>query len=207
MHVSDTRREILSEIKKSGEISIPELTKKLNIVTNAVRGHMILLEKESLVTFRWLRQKRGRPLKAYKLSEIAEDHFPKKYDYLLNELMKEIKLLQGVEKFQQILDSMSKRWANELRLKLNLTGLSFDETLAAYVSYLNDKGCLAYLKKSNHGYTLLNYNCIYRNSARNHREICGIVSVILKELIDAKVSLITTVYDGSPCCIIEISQH
>lgn len=207
MHVSDTRREILSEIKKSGEISIPELTKKLNIVTNAVRGHMVLLEKENLVAYKWFRQKRGRPLKIYKLSEDAEAHFPKKYDYFLNELIKEIIQLEGVEKFQQILKSMSKRWADEIKSKLNLTGLPFDETLNRYISYLNDQGYLASLQRSNHGYTILNYNCIYRNTARNYKELCGIVPAILKELIDAKVSLITTIHDGSPCCILDVNRH
>ncbi|MBS4061525.1 MAG: winged helix-turn-helix transcriptional regulator, partial [Bacteroidetes bacterium] len=100
MNVSGTRREILGEIKKAGEISIPELTKKLNIVTNAVRGHMVLLEKENLVVFRWLRQKRGRPLKIYKLTENAEVYFTKKYDYLLNEIIKEILQLEGTEKLR-----------------------------------------------------------------------------------------------------------
>lgn len=207
INVSNTRGEILGEIKKSGEISIPELTKKLNIVTNAVRGHMVLLEKENLVAYKWVRQKRGRPLKIYKLSEDAEAHFPKKYDYLLNEIIKEITYIEGSEKLQQILTSMSKRWANEIKSKLRLTGLTFDETLNRYVDYLNEQGYLASLQKNNHGYNLLNYNCIYRNTARNNREICSIVPSILQELIDAKVSVITTIFDGTPCCILDIAGH
>lgn len=207
INMSNTRGEILGEIKKSGEISIPELTKKLNIVTNAVRGHMVLLEKENLVTYKWVRQKRGRPLKIYKLSEDAEAHFPKKYDSLLNEIIKEISLIEGPERLQQILTSMSKRWANEIKAKLRLSGISFDETLSRYVDYLNDQGYLASLQKNNHGYNILNYNCIYRNAARKNREICSIGPAILRELIDAKVSVITTIFDGSPCCIVDITWH
>lgn len=230
MNVSVTRREILGEIRKAGEISIPELTKKLNIVTNAVRGHMILLEKENLVTFKWLRQKRGRPLKIYKLSENAEVYFIKKYDYMLNEIIKEILQIEGTEKlkfatygwgawgnkpialdgkekFQQILASLSRRWANEIKEKLNLSGLSFDESLKRFVGYLNDEGYLSSLEKTANGYTISNYNCIYRNASRIHREICGIVPAILKELIDAAVSVRVTIHEGSPCCILDVSRH
>lgn len=227
--ISGTRREILGEIKKSGEISISQLTKKLNIVTNAVRGHMVLLEKENLVTFRWLRQKKGRPLKIYKLSEDAEVYFTKKYDYLLNEIIKEIILLdgteklkfitydweawvnapiatKGLEKFQQILSSLSLRWAGEIKDKLNLSGLSFDETIKRFTDYLNAEGYLASLEKKPNGYILSNFNCVYRNTSKIYRDICGITPSIIKELTGASVSIRTTIHDGSPCCIMDISR-
>jgi len=227
--ISGTRREILAEIKKSGETSISQLTKKLNIVTNAVRGHMVLLEKENLVTFRWLRQKKGRPLKIYKLSEDAEIYFTKKYDYLLNEIIKEIILLDGTEKlkfltydweawenapistkgsekFQQILSSLALRWAGEIKEKLNLSGLPFDESMKRFTDYLNTEGYLACLEKKPNGYVLSNYNCVYRNTSRLYREICGITPAIIKELTNAQVSIRTTIHDGSPCCILDISR-
>ncbi len=204
MNIAGTREEIIGEIKKAGEISIPELTKKLNIVTNAVRGHMVLLEKENLVKYRWVRQKKGRPLKIYKLREEAEVYFPKKYDYLLNELIAEISAQEGSDRFMQILNSMSKRWANQIKAKLNLNGLDIEDTIKLYVDYLNEQGYLASLEKNNHSYNISLYNCIYRNAARNHREICNINLTILKELIDAKIDLLTTVHDDSPCCIFNI---
>lgn len=227
--ISSTRKEILGEIKKSGEISISQLTKKLNIATNAVRGHMVLLEKENLVTFRWLRQKKGRPLKIYKLSEAAEIFFTKKYDYLLNEIIKEIILLDGTEKlkfltydweawenapivtkgsekFQQILSSLALRWAGEIREKLNLSGLSFDESMRLFTDYLNAEGYLANLEKKPNGYVLSSSNCVYRNTSRLYREVCGITPTILKELTGASVSIRTTIHDGSPCCILDISR-
>lgn len=227
--ISGTRREILGEIKKSGEISISQLTKKLNIVTNAVRGHMVLLEKENLVTFRWLRQRKGRPLKIYKLSEDAEVYFTKKYDYLLNEIIKEIILLDGteklkfltydwegwenapiassgIEKFQQILSSLAIRWAGEIREKLNLSGVPFDQSIKLFTDYLNAEGYLASLEKKPNGYVLSNYNCVYRNTSRLYRDICGITPVIIKELTGANVTIRTTIHDGSPCCIMDISH-
>jgi predicted ArsR family transcriptional regulator len=227
--ISGTRREILGEIKKSGETSISQLTKKLNIVTNAVRGHMVLLEKENLVTFRWLRQKKGRPLKIYKLSEDAEIYFTKKYDYLLNEIIKEIILLDGTEKlkfltydweawenapiatkgsekFQQILSSLALRWAGEIKEKLNLSGLPFDESMKRFTDYLNSEGYLTSLEKKANGYVLSNYNCIYRNTSRLYRDICGITPSIIKELTGAAVSIRTTIHDGSPCCILDIAR-
>ncbi len=228
--ISGTRGKILNEIKKSGEISISQLTKKLNIVTNAVRGHMVLLEKENLVKFRWLRQKKGRPLKIYTLSENAEVYFIKKYDYLLNEVIKEIIQLDGAEKlkfitydwealahgpiamkgserFQQILTSLALRWAGEIREKLNLSGLSFDESIKLFTDYLNTEGYLCSLEKNADTYTFFIYNCVYRNASRAHREICGIVPLILNELLDTSVAIRTTIHDGSHCCILDISHH
>lgn len=207
MNISGTREEILGEIKKAGEISIPELTKKLNIVTNAVRGHMVLLEKENLVQYRWVRQKKGRPLKIYKLSEQAEIHFPKKYDFLLSELIDEIIEEDGIDKFKHILNSLSKKWANRFKIKQNIEGLSNEDILKSYVDYLNEQGYLASLQKTNSSYTISLYNCIYRNASRRHRELCNIKLSIIKDLVNAKVDLITTVHDDSPCCVLNVKWH
>lgn len=205
VNVSDTRKEILGEIKKAGEISIPELTKKLNIVTNAVRGHMMLLEKEALVTYKWLRQKRGRPLKIYRLSENAEAYFPKKYDQLLNEIIDEIIITDGSQKFNEILTSLTKKWSDGIKEKINLASMSKEDVIKHYVDYLNGEGYLSILKKKNGSYNIYNYNCIYRNVARKHREVCNICPNILKELIGSKVEMKTTIFDESPCCIMDVT--
>ncbi|MCX7913491.1 MAG: winged helix-turn-helix transcriptional regulator [Thermodesulfovibrionales bacterium] len=207
MNVSDTRREILGEIKKAGEISIPELTKKLNIVTNAVRGHMMLLEKEALVTYKWLRQKRGRPLKIYRLSETAEAYFPKRYDDLLIEIIEQIVTTEGAQRLTKVLASLSKKKADGIKERVNFAILSREEVLNCYVDYLNKEGYLSILKKSDGGYNILNYNCIYRNVARKYREICNICPEILRELTDLRVELTTTIFDESPCCKLYVAPQ
>lgn len=202
MEIAGTRGEILTLIKKNGEITIPVLTGTLRIATNAVRGHMAILEKEGLVTFRWEKQARGRPLKIYKLSERAEGLFPKRYEQLLEELITQVELIDGPGKLRLLVDAMAKRWAQGM--KAQLQGLPAEEALKKIVNHLDLGGMIASLKREEGYYTISVFNCIYRQISLRHREMCTIIPTLVRELTGAEATVARSIHSGDACCIYHV---
>lgn len=202
MEISGTRGEILNIIKRQGQATIPELAKKLGIAPNAVRGHMAILEKVDLVTFQWEKQKRGRTIKIYKLSERAEGKFPKRYDHLIEELIIELAAQDGPEKLQKLVRSMARRWAGGLEEQLE--GLPPEKALHKIVKHLDLGGMIASLKNEEGYYSLSVFNCVYRQTAMRHREICTIIPTLIHELTGDDVMVERSIHSGYGHCIYHI---
>ena len=57
----------------------------------AVRKHLNVLERDSLLTISEVRQPMGRPLLVYSLSPKAEELFPKNYEHMAVEFLHDLK--------------------------------------------------------------------------------------------------------------------
>src|SRR5215208_6851730 len=70
---------------KSGTVT--ELAEKLGLTDNAVRAHLLSLERDGLVRQSGVQRGPRKPHFAYVLTAEAERLFPKAYDALLNSLI------------------------------------------------------------------------------------------------------------------------
>jgi DeoR family suf operon transcriptional repressor len=89
MVLLDTKERIL-ELLLGGKKSALTLSKGLGIRESAVRTHLEALRGEGLVLSVLARLGRGRPKKLYGLTEKGLEHFPKRYDEVLELLVREI---------------------------------------------------------------------------------------------------------------------
>lgn len=202
-----TRGEILKIIKGRGEVTVPELRRRLGIAPNAIRGHMAILEQQGLVAFRWQKQPRGRPLKVYHLSEQAEGLFPKRYDQLLEELITEITQADGAPKLQQLLESMAHRWARDLEPALK--NLPLELRLREITRHLDLGGMMAFLEKEDDVlYNLKVFNCVYRRTSQKHREVCSLIPTLIRQLTGARVTVERSIHVGNAHCqyLIEVER-
>ena len=63
-----TKEKILELLKKETSSTVSGLAKALGITEMAVRKHLTILERDSLLSINELRQPMGRPLQVYSLS-------------------------------------------------------------------------------------------------------------------------------------------
>src|ERR671912_55766 len=85
-----TRGRIVSLLRgKSGTVN--ELAEKLELTDNAVRAHLLSLERDGLVRQGGVQRGLRKPHFAYELTPEAERLFPKAYDTLLNQLITTLK--------------------------------------------------------------------------------------------------------------------
>src|SRR5438046_9991025 len=80
--LASTRGKILALLRTENR-TVNELSAALNLTDNAVRAHLLSLERDGLVQQHGTRPGRGKPHAAYGLSTGAEHIFPKAYGPLL----------------------------------------------------------------------------------------------------------------------------
>src|ERR1041384_6799143 len=78
-------------ILRGSDCTVDELARKLDLTDNAVRAHLLTLERDGLVRQSGLRRGPRKPHFTYTLTPEAEGLFPKAYDALLNQLLAVLK--------------------------------------------------------------------------------------------------------------------
>ena len=71
--------------------TVTELAEKLGLTDNAVRAHLLSLERDGLIRQSGVQRGSRKPHFAYELTPEAERLFPKAYDALLNQLITTLK--------------------------------------------------------------------------------------------------------------------
>lgn len=101
--VKSQKFQILSEIKRSQGLSVQELCDRVNLSYMGVKQHCIALEREGYVDT-WRRPKgMGRPEKAYRLTELAQEYFPNEFTKLTSKILDSIGEVYGPSAPEKIL--------------------------------------------------------------------------------------------------------
>jgi len=85
-----TRGQIVSLLRGNTR-TVNELAEELGLTDNAVRSHLLSLERDGLVRQSGVQRGTRKPHFAYELAPEAENLFPKAYDALLNQLITALK--------------------------------------------------------------------------------------------------------------------
>ena len=84
--LSSTRGQVVQLLRR-GEATVNELAEALNLTDNAVRSHLLTLERDGLVRQSGKRTATRKPEVLFSLTPEAGQLFPKAYDLLFNQLL------------------------------------------------------------------------------------------------------------------------
>src|ERR671913_2484559 len=87
----DSTRGRIVSLLRNGSSTVNDLASKLELTDNAVRAHLLSLERDGLVRQSGVQRGPRKPHFAYELTAEAERLFPKAYDALLNQLITALK--------------------------------------------------------------------------------------------------------------------
>ncbi|MGI8469192.1 MAG: helix-turn-helix transcriptional regulator [Pyrinomonadaceae bacterium] len=180
-----TRGRIVALLRgKTGTVN--ELAHQLSLTDNAVRAHLLSLERDRLVRRSGLRRGHRKPHFSYELTEESERLFPKAYDTLLNGLITVLK-----RKFSR----------KELKNALRQVGISLadgeksarlDENLESRaeraLEVLNILGGAAEIAKENDKVIVQSKSCPLAAVVAEHSEACQIAEALVAEITGAKVT-------------------
>jgi len=198
-----TRQSIITLLKKSGGMSIEELSKKISITPMGIRQHLLSLEKKGIVTYIAKKHGIGRPGFIYMLTDAADDLFPKAYDMLALDVLRDMKKYDGQEKVNKIFNWRKDRMVKQKREALS--GLSgIEDTLQGLKNMMESEGHLVELDKENGTYRLKTYNCPINKIAGEFNEACVQELQMYRELLNRNVTMEQCIGQGSPSCIFSI---
>jgi predicted ArsR family transcriptional regulator len=165
--VQSTKTLILTSIKRSGGSTVDELAQALDLAPMTVRQHLSALQRDDLVRAEPVRRATGRPHYVYRLTQRGDDTFPKRYDRLAEALLEEVSRLEAGEienlapdeKASLVLHRVADRLVEAYAPKVR--GRVLEEQVAAVTEMLHVDGGFAEWEKTESGYVIRDYNCLF----------------------------------------------
>lgn len=196
-----TRRKIIIILKKKGEMSVEDLSKEINITAMGVRQHLLILERNGIVEYITKRQRVGRPGFLYKLTDAAENLFPKNYQNLAIDILSDIAEKEGRQKIMEIFKRRKDRLFNR-RIQFLSEKNSLRDKVITLAELMNKEGNMVEIGENDKYFKLKQNNCTIHKVALMFKEACINDHELIKDLMGIKdIIHQERISDGSQACV------
>jgi predicted ArsR family transcriptional regulator len=194
--LESTRGQILTLLRTKSR-TVNELAAALKLTDNAVRAHLISLERDGLIQRQGTRPGLRKPHASYGLTVDAEQIFPKAYEPLLNHLFASISKRLSSRELRASMRDVGRALANE-----HAHGLSKKtraERVTAALDLLNKLGGAVTFQK-NGKQLIRGSGCPLAAITAHYPEACLIVETLLTKVIGVSVKERCTRGQPPRCC-------
>jgi predicted ArsR family transcriptional regulator len=191
---SSTRGRIVRLLRAASR-TVDELADALGLTDNAVRAHLVTLERDGLVEASGQRRGVSKPAIAYDLTDQAEQLFPKAYEPVLSHLVGVVGERFGAETAEALLRETGRRLAN---------GHSRQGTLrvrvGAAVAAFGELGGAAAVEEQDGRLFIRGRSCPLAGTVAEHPAVCQLGEALVSELVGTPVRTCCEVGDRPRCC-------
>jgi predicted ArsR family transcriptional regulator len=192
---ASTRGRIIVLLRRANQ-TVDELAQHLSLTDNAVRAHLVTLERDGLVCQSGARRGSGKPATVYSLTSEAEQHFSKAYAPVLQQLLEVLSTYMPADTLEEIMQNVGRR----LALQWNVPAGELRMRLQQAVAILNELGGLAELEEHATIYMIQGHSCPLAALVPSHPEICQLTKTLLSELIGETVEVHCERGVAAHCC-------
>lgn len=193
-----TRGRIVTLLRR-GHRTVDELANELELTDNAIRAHLVTLERDGLVTQGELRRGVGKPSFTYTLTPAAERLFPKAYGVLLQQLLD----ILGERLPPDVLADTLREVGHRIAATTTIENQSFPQRLEAALGILGNLGGLAEAEVSDEGVVIQGYSCPISAAVEGSPDACLMAETLLSDLIGVPVRQVCD-QGPPPCCRFEV---
>src|SRR5690349_23225390 len=165
-----TRGQIVT-ILRSSPCTVEELAGKLELTDNAVRAHLLTLERDGLVRQSGLRRGPRKPHFTYVLTPEADAIFPKAYDALLNQLIAVLKTRLDHQEIEDVLREVGRAVAAGAPAGAND---SLEGRVHTALKVLEAIGGSAEIEQHDDKFVIRGNGCPLAAAVSVHPEVCGL---------------------------------
>jgi predicted ArsR family transcriptional regulator len=167
------QRQVVSILSSRREgCSVDELAEGLAITKNAVRQHLVTLERDGLVEMRGTLPTGGRPRELYTLTDKGRELFPRQYSWFAELLVGLLKEQLGSPRLKEKLYALGQRVGQSLASQ-SVAGASRAERAEQLAAAMAEIGYQArHLPGSRTDQTIEAKNCVFHRLAERHPEVC-----------------------------------
>ena len=198
--LESTRGRILQQLRVR-EQTVNELAATLKLTDNAVRAHLLSLERDGLVQQTGIQPGFRKPHALYGLTSQSEQIFPKAYGVLLDLVLSVFErtlapadLDAGMREVGRHVAALH---AGEVK------GKSWEQRIEAALAILQELGGSATLEESAGKHFIRGNGCPMAAATARHPAACLIAESLLTELIGVSVKQRCR-HNGAPSCLFEI---
>ena len=178
-----TRGQIIT-ILRGAPSTVEDLVKELNLTDNAVRAHLLSLERDGLVRQSGLRRGPRKPHFTYVLTDEADQLFPKAYDALLNQLIAVLKTRLSPPEIESALREVGRAMAATAPVGQNA---NLESRVQSALKVLESIGGAAEIVKHDDKFLIEASGCPLGAAVTIHPEVCRLAETLVAEIVKAPV--------------------
>lgn len=204
----DTRRQIMLMLLKHGPSTASDLAARLDMSSAGVRRHLDILVSEGLGESVERRTRaaaagRGRPAKAFQLTDRGRSHFGHSYDQLAADALDTLREMGGDEavrklarrRITRIVDGVAPAGEGED---------SIQHTASELAEAFDRHGYAATVTRAGAGIQICQHHCPVAHVAAEHPELCEAEHEIISSLVGLHVQPLATITGGHGICTTNI---
>lgn len=203
LRLSEPQQDIVKLLRRHGTQTVEDLRRTLGVTAVAVRHHLDVLEAEGMLVSetepRSAGAGRGRPRRLYRLTDAADDLFPKNYSGLAQTILEHLEASSGAEGVDAVFRARRLRLEGELRGRLE--GQDLSARVAAVAELQDRSGYMADWEAEPDGsYLLREHNCAVCKVARRFPQVCENELQLIRNLTGAEVTRERHIAAGDSVC-------
>lgn len=196
-YLESTRGRIIA-LLRSATRTVNELAEALSLTDNAVRAHLVALERDGLVRQSGLRRGLRKPHFAYHLTPEAEQLFPKAYGPLLNAILDVLAQELPPERVEALLREAGHQIAE--RYLPTVQRHAVEARVEKALEVLGEMGGLAQRETEEERLFIRGASCPLSAIAADHPQVCLLVETLLADIIGVPVYEHCQQGDQPRCC-------
>lgn len=202
--LQQSRRKILENLLDD-DLTPIQLNEKMRIKISTIRNHLDKLEKDGYIEHYFERADKGRPKKKYTLTSKTQKALPRKYDFVLSQLLIELESEFDEETIKHILASISK---NITDLDDDFLDKGLDTRLDRVVDFRSELDLYPSLIEENGSYLLQHKNCgCLELDKKIHKYICYLCRQVISNFVpDCEVEQVKSFATEDDICVHRITQ-
>jgi predicted ArsR family transcriptional regulator len=181
----DSTRGRIVTLLRGGTKTVNDLTQELGLTDNAVRAHLLSLERDGLVRQSGVQRGHRKPHFAYELTEEAENLFPKAYDALLNQLITVLKDRLSPKELDQMLREVGRSMAPPAAVSGGDGSLAQRVQKALHV--LEALGGSATIEQEGKRFIIRSGSCPLAEAVATHPEVCKLAEELVARIVGTSV--------------------
>ena len=200
-----TREKILLTLKKKGSMSVEGLSKEVNITPMGVRQHLLVMERNGIVEYVVEKHGVGRPGFRYRLTDKADNLFPKSYQEFAMGILMDLESTDGRDRIDRLFSRRRERiMAGMDSLLSSASGLS--DRLHVVADRMQKEGGIVELEENANSFRLKQFNCPISKIAVRFSEACDHDLQLLREITGRNVTRQQCLSNGGQACIYVVEK-
>jgi len=202
------RDRVADLLLRRGPTTATELGAALGLSAAAIRRHLDAMLTEGQIESRSVTPRngrgRGRPAKAFVLTDAARAQLPHTYDDLANAALRWIAASGGPQAIREFADARVEVLEERCRDALTAVGEAPAARAAALAKVLTAEGYAALASTVASGDQLCQHHCPVAHVAAEFPELCEAETAVFSRLIGTHVQRLATIANGDGVCTTHI---
>ncbi len=194
----DSTRGRIVSLLREGSRTVNELALKLELTDNAVRAHLLSLERDGLIRQSGVQRGPRKPHFAYELTTEAERLFPKAYDALLNQLITTLKGRLPPAALEEVLREVGRSLA--ARHASGHTPADLEGRVQNALEVLKAIGGSPSVESEGGRLTIRSGGCPLAAAVVEHPEVCELAEALVAEIVGVPVRERCDRGESPECC-------